>query len=177
MSSENIKVHTFDIYCLHKNGKLQKQAQVEETKESYTIKAMPLQQSAQHMDLYLDELYNLMVTYDREYTYVQDKVFITRRYEFPNNEYVEATIFHHVLMRKGSYFYVQQKSDRGTRFLLFAMNRIHHHSVSLGFTMREPIVEEEIKSMQEKLEKLDLQNLQKMEVDFNMITNKELYFL
>jgi hypothetical protein len=140
-------MNTFNIYCLAKNGELKEQAKIDETKDNFTIKLNDLPYAVQHMDLYLKELFNLMMTYEKEYPYNDAHVYKTKRYEFTNGEYVEATIFHRVFMRKGSYFYVHQESDRGSRFLLYAMNRVHHSSIALGFAMRIPDVMEQRKEM------------------------------
>jgi len=163
--------HTFNIYSFHKNGELTKQAQIEETMDNYSMKMNPLPSAAQHMDLYLDELFNLMMKYEKEYPYNSDHTYKTKRYDYANGEFVEATIFHRVLMRKGSYFYVYQKSERGTRFLLFAMDRVHHSSVSLGFAMRIPNVFEQRKEMQEILRKSNII------INPSLIENSSLYFL
>ena len=161
---------TFNISCLRKNGELNEQAVIEETKDSYSIRLNPLHQQINHMDSYLTALFNLMMEYEKEYPYTFDEIYRTKRYEYSNGEFVEATIFHRVLMRKGSYFYVYQKSERGVRFLLYTMNRVHHSSVSLGFSMRMPVVENERKEMQELLKKQII-------IDPELINNKELYFL
>jgi hypothetical protein len=144
---------SFNIYCLCKNGELIEQAKVEETTDNYTINLNPLPSVIFHMDSYLEELFNLMMKYERENMYqtADDKIYKTKRYEYIHGEFVEATIFHRVLMRKGSYFYVIQKSDRGTRFLLYAVDRIHHSSNALGFSMRIPNVVEELNDMKKIL--------------------------
>ena len=167
MSSDN---HTFNIWCLRKNGELLEQAIVEEKSDSYSMKLNPLPQQINHMDSYLKDLFNLMMEYEKEHPYTFDKIYRTKRYEYSNGEFVEATIFHRALMRKGSYFYVYQKSDRGVRFLLYAMNRVHHSSISLGSSMRLPNVDTERKEMQVLLKKQII-------IDPELINNQELYFL
>ena len=162
---------TFNIYCLAKNGELKEQAMIEETKEQFTIKLNELPLAIQHMDLYLKELFNLMMTYEIKHHYDNAHIYKTKRHEFADGEFVEATIFHRVLMRKGSYFYVYQKSDRGTRFLLYAMNRIHHSSVSLGFAMRIPDVAEQFTKMQAHLRESELN------ITPQLIENRSLFFL
>ena len=163
--------NTFNIYCLRKNGELIEQAQIEETTDNYSMKMKPLPSAAQHMDTYLDELFNLMMKYEKEHLYNFDQTYKTKRYNYFNEEYVEATIFYRVLMRKGSYFYVCQKSERGTRFLLYAMDRVHHSSVSLGFGMRIPNVDNERTEMQEILRKSNII------INPSLIEDSSLYFL
>ena len=160
-----------NIYSFHKDGTLTKQAIIDETVESYSITLNPLPQLIFHMDSYFRELFDLMMKYEKEYPYNDHRIYKTKRYEYMNDEYVEATIFHRVLMRKGSYFYVLQKSDRGTRFLLYALDRVHHSSVSLGFAMRIPDVVEQRKEMQDILSKSDLG------INSRLIENSSLYFL
>ncbi len=167
----SISTDNFNIYSFHKNGELSKQAQIEETGDTYTIVMNPLPSAIFHMDSYLNELFNLMMKYEKDYPYNSEHTYKTKRYDYENGEFVEATIFHRVLMRKGSYFYVYQKSDRGTRFLLYAMDRVHHSSVSLSFGMRTPNVYEERKEMQEILSKSNLG------INPSLIENSSLYFL
>ena len=167
----SINTDTFNIYSFHKDGTLTKQAQIQESGDSFSITLNPLPPAIFHMDSYLDELFNLMMKYEKEHQYGYDIKSQTKRYEYANGEFVEATIFHRVLMRKGSYFYVYQKSDRGTRFLLFAMDRVHHSSVSLGFYMRIPNVFEERKEMQDILRKSEFG------INQSLIENSSLYFL
>lgn len=168
-----MSTNTFNIYCLRKNNDLIDQATVEETTNTYTIVLKPLPSQAMHMGSYLNELFNLMIKYEKDnvYEFNITNVYKTTRYEYMNGEFVEATIFHRVLMRKGSYFYVYQKSDRGTRFLLYALDRVHHSSVSLGFTMHIPNVIDERKEMKiilsEKMNGLTPE----------LIANDSLYFI
>jgi hypothetical protein len=169
MSSDN---HTFNIWCLRKNGELLEQALVKENSDSYSIKINPLHHEINHIDSFLKELFELMMKYEKEQPYqYESSLYKTKRYNYPNDEFVEATIFHRVLMRKGSYFYVYQKSDRGVRFLLYAMNRVHHSSVSLGFSMRLPNVDEERKEMQRILSN------QTISLDKAVINDTTKYFL
>ena len=159
------------IYSFHKDGVLTKQAEIQESGDTFSITLNYLPPAIHHMDSYLSELFNLMMKFEKEHPYGSDVKTQTKRYEYANGEFVEATIFHRVLMRKGSYFYVYQKSDRGTRFLLFAIDRVHHDSVSLGFRIRTPNVYEERKEMQEILKNSDLG------VSPSLIENSSLYFL
>lgn len=159
------------IYSFHKDGTLTKQAEIQESGDSFSITLNPLPPAINHMDSYLSELFNLMMKYEKDYPYNSEHTYKTKRYEYANGEFVEATIFYRVLMRKGSYFYVYQKSDRGTRFLLFAMDRVHHSSVSLGYGMRIPNVFEQRNEMQDILKNSDLG------INPSLIENSSLYFL
>lgn len=173
----SMNTSTFNIYSLLKNGELLEQAKIEETTDSYRLTVNPLPSVIHHMDSYLSELFNLMMTYEKENPYNgEDKNYNTKRFQYMNDEFIEATIFHRVLMRKGSYFYVCQKSDRGTRFLLYAMNRVHHGSDSLGCEMRQPFIADELKEMKKILSE---QPLGVAFVDFNprLIEINSLYFL
>lgn len=165
----SIETNNFNIYSFHKDGALTKQAQIQESGDTYTIVMNPLPPIIHHMDSYLNELFNLMMQYEKEYPY--NKIYKTKRYEYMNGEFIEAAIFHRVFMRKGSYFYVYQKSDRGIRFLLYAMDRVHHSSVSLGFTMRIPNVFEQQKEMKKILSE------QTFALSSDLIENSSLYFL
>ena len=161
---------SFSIYSLRKNGELFDQATVNETKNEFSIELKPLPYIIHHMDSYMIELFNIMMQYEKEYPYNNNKIYKTKRYQYMNSEYIEATIFHRVFMRKGSYFYVQQTSDRGTRFLLYAMNRVHHSSDSLGCSMHIPNVDEQRREMKKILynDKISYPDL---------IENDSLYFL
>ncbi len=157
----NMDIKTFHIYCLRKNGDLVEQATVNETNDSFNIQQNPLPESIKHMDSYLKELFNLMITYEKKHPYnhgIDNMIYKTKRYEYLNDEFIEATIFHRVLMRKGSYFYVYQQSDRGTRFLLYAIDRVHHSSNAFGSEMRAPSNNEQLVEMQSVLRnsKLDI---------------------
>lgn len=162
---------TFNIFCLQKNGKLLKQATIEETKDKYTITPEPLPMVVIHLDSYLRELFDQMMMFEKEYPFNHNKIYKTKRFQYLNDEFVEATIFHRAMMRKGSYFYVYQKSERGTRFLLYAMDRIHHSSIALGCCMRPPNIEEERKEMKDYLSK------HMFALPQDVIQNDSLYFL
>lgn len=167
----SINTDTFNIYSFHKDGKLTKQAEIQESCDTFSITLTPLPPVIYHMDSYLSELFNLMMVYEKNYPYNYDTKYETKRYDYANGEFVKAIIFYRVMMRKGSYFYVYQKSDRGTRFLLFAMDRIHHSSVSLGFGMRIPNVIEQRTEMQDILKNSNLG------ISPSLIENLSLYFL
>jgi hypothetical protein len=163
--------NNFNIYSFHKDEKLTTQAQIQEVGDTYTIKMNPLPPSIYHMESYMNELFDLMMKYEKENPHDDIKIYKTKRYEYMNGEYVEGTIFHRVLMRKGSYFYVIQKSDRGTRFLLYALDRVHHSSNAFGFSMRVPNAFEQRKEMKKNLSK------QTFALSLDLIENDSLYFL
>ena len=82
-------------------------------------------------------------------------------------------------MRKGSYFYVLQQSDRGIRFLLYAMDRVHHSSIALGCSMIMPNVNEQIKLIKEELKKFTIKQIQELNIPnfIELIEQNNLYFL
>lgn len=182
-----IKQSEYSIYCLLKNNELSVQSKIKENiyslclkdnKTTYDITLNTLNPSIAHMKDYFQDLYNLMVTYEKHYAY-SEQICETQKYTYLNNEYVRGIIFHRVLMRKGSYFYVLQQSDRGIRFLLYAMNRVNHSSISLGWSMKIPNVSEELNTMKNELnkhtdtlaDKFDIQNLA------TLITQDVLFFI
>lgn len=182
--------HNFSIYLMKKNGDLCEQAKIAETKtqikpyssSEVTVNELPLYVA--HMGEYFQELFEQMMKYEVDYPYNSDKKYQTKSYQFGLNqngtqEFIRGIIFHRVLMRKGSYFYVLQQSDRGVRFLLYTMDRIHHSSVALGFSMILPKPTEELKSMQEKLLNFTMKQVTELKINnFNELVMKdELYFL
>ena len=182
--------HNFSIYLMKKNGDLCEQAKIVETKtdikpyslSEITVNELPLHVA--HMGEYFQELFEQMMKYEVDYPYNSDKSYETKIYQFGVNphgtlEFIRGIIFHRVLMRKGSYFYVLQQSDRGVRFLLYAMNRIHHSSVSLGFSMILPKPADELKSMREKLLDFTMKQVAELKINnFNdLIMTDELFFL
>jgi hypothetical protein len=182
--------NNFSIYMMKKNGSLVEQAQVDETRidvepySTFTVSLKELPFAIQHMDQYLSDLFGLMMCYEQEYPYTCDKTYQTKKYEYGltsngTREFVRGTIFHRVLMRKGSYFYVIQQSDRGVRFLLYAMNRVHHSSCAFGWSMIMPKPAEELKSMREKLEQFTIKQIRELEItNFNeLIMSDDLFFL
>lgn len=178
MESVESESNLFSIYCLLKNNELLEQAKVEENKSNFTVTLNKLNPAISHMDTYLKELFHLMMKYEREYPYNQH-IYETKKYNFLNNEFVKGIIFHRVLMRKGAYFYVLQQSDRGVRFLLYAMNRIHHSSIALGVSMIVPKVNDEIKSMKDELNKLTIKQVEELQIAnlSELIKQDKLYFL
>jgi len=171
--------HNFSIYSMAKNSQLTEQATINEKEDIFSITLKPLNQYIAHMDTYFNNLYTLMMTYEKDYPYNQDKIYQTKKYFFKNNEFVQGLIFHRVLMRKGSYFYVMQQSDRGVRFLLYAMNRIHHSSFSLGFSMILPDAAKERANMKQELYKFTVKQLEEFNLTnfTELINNDSLYFL
>ena len=92
-----------------------------------------------------------------------------------------GVIFHRVMMRKGDYFYVLQHSDRGSRVLLYAINRINHSSNSLGASMRAPDVAEQSSSISSELKKFTIKQLDIFQIPYEnvktLIDNINLYFI
>ena len=169
----------YDIFCLRKSGILDKRAHVTENAHSFDISLNLTEYTIMHMSAYLRELFEKMVEFERNNTYGSDIFCSTTTHHFENNEFVKATIFHRVLMRKGSYFYVIQQSDRGVRFLLFAINRVHHSSVSLGFSMRIPVVSDEMANMKTELTNFTVEKMMRLQIINlpDLIHRDELYFL
>lgn len=178
MESVESQLNSFDIYCLLKNNSLLEQAKVEENKSNFTVTLNQLNPAISRMDTYLKDLFNLMMKYEHAYPYNQH-IYETQKYFFENNEFVKGIIFHRVLMRKGAYFYVLQQSDRGLRFLLYTMNRIHHSSIALGVSMIIPKVNDEIKSMKDELNKLTMKQVEELQITnlSELIKQDKLYFL
>ena len=186
MSSQN----TFSIYMMKKDATLIKQANIIETKTNikpysiYNINLHNLPVHVTHMKEYLQELFELMMKYEIDYPYNSEEIYQTKMYKFDLNqngmsEYVKGLIFHRVLMRKGSYYYVLQQSDRGVRFLLYAMDRVHHSSIALGYSMILPTLSEELKAMRDKLHNFTVKQVEELQIDnFNeLIMKDELFFL
>jgi hypothetical protein len=169
----------YNIYCLMKSGSLNEVAKIAETVDNFTVTLNKLHPAIVHMEDYFTDLYNQMVQYEREHLYDDNEMYQTQKYFFANHEFVQGTIFHRVLMRKGSYFYVLQQSDRGVRFLLYAVNRVHHSSISFGFAMRMPNIAEEKKNMKAKLKNITVAELEKMQIKNlpELIERDDLYFL
>jgi len=199
LDSANVDIHNSSIFVMKKNGELVEQAIIEETKlyENNTpnltcnITVHPLPVHVAHMEEYFQELYSLMMKYEHDYPYNYGETYQTKTYEFINEmeqgkfvraeqrEFIRAVIFHRVLMRKGSYFYVLQQSDRGVRFLLYAMNRVHHSSIAFGCTMITPKPREELTSMREILEQFTMKQIRDLNImNFDtLVSNDSLYFL
>ena len=175
----------YSIYCLKKNNDLVEVATVNHSHDikSYThendkidINCKSLPHSIQHMDEYFKELYHLMILLDVD---VKQNIISTKKYFFENNEFVKATIINRSYMRKGSYYYVVQESDRGIRFLLYAINRIHHSSVSLGWSMRLPDANTEMIEMKKILHEYNKKEstILVVKLDEATISNNTLFFL
>ena len=173
---------SYSIYCLLKNSKLIEQATVvEEDSTEYKLDLVKLDDSILHMSEYITELFNLMIIYGQQYPY-NSNLYKTKKYKFTNNEYIRGIIYHRVHMRKGSYFYVLQQSDRGIRFLLYAIDVVNHSSCAFGNAMRLPEVSEQLKLMKDELKKY---NIKQFEDEFQipieelnkLINNESLYFI
>jgi hypothetical protein len=177
--AQSDNTHNFSIFSMAKNSQLTEQAIVIEKDDTFTITLKPLNKYISHMDEYFKNLYTLMMNYEKDYPYNHEKNYKTKKYFFENNEFVQGIIFHRVLMRKGSYFYVMQQSDRGVRFLLYAMNRIHHSSVALGFTMILPDAKKELGQMKQELYKFTVKQIEEFNLQnfTQLINNESLYFL
>jgi hypothetical protein len=161
----------YGIYCLQKNGELLQQADVTESDGTTIMELKPLPAAIHHMDSYIKELFELMLEYDNLWCHEMKFPYKTKRYNYLNGEYLEGTIFGRWYMRKGTYYYVCQNSDRGTRFLLYAINRSHHSSVAFGFGMRIPNIDEQRNEMQLAIREIpDL-------ADSTLINSTNLYFL
>ena len=148
------------------------QASVTESYDTTTkMELKPLPVAIHHMDSYIQELFELMLKYDKLLCHELKFPYKTKRYNYLNGEYLEGTIFGRWYMRKGTYYYVCQKSDRGTRFLLYAINRSHHSSVAFGFGLKTPNIDEQRNEMQ-----ITLREISGL-VDSTHINNTNLYFL
>jgi len=173
-------ITNYNIYCLTKNNILNEVANIVEIDENIIINPI-LNPNILHLNAYLDELYKCMLDIDKNLFF--EDIIHTSRYQFPNNEYIRGIIFHRVYMRKGTYYYVIQQSDRGFRILLYAINRVHHQSIAFGCHMKIPNITTELNEMKTKLIELfidkhnnffDKMNLCEIR---NIITNNALYFL
>jgi hypothetical protein len=174
--------NNYNIYCLKKNNTLQEVASITHlhTKNDFDcindqidINLNPIPTNIVFLTNYFAELYKLMINLDKKSYF--NEIVKTTLYTFPGNEYIQATIFERVYMRKGTYYYVMQQSDRGVRFLLYAINRVHHSSDAFGTMMRNPVCIEELKNMQLKL--ITLGEKEKLVVNSKYVLNKDLYFL
>jgi len=170
----------YSIFCLKKNNDIEEMAIVNSSNDIITQK--PLHNSIIHLSEYFNELYQLMCSQENNIT---RDISQTKKYTFTNNEYIIGTIYHRVFMRKGSYYYVIQKSERGVRFLLYAINRVHHSSVALGSYMRLPKKDEQLIEMREKLMEIYINGIKELNFfqtidltnEINLINNNSLYFL
>ena len=172
---------TYSIFCLAKTGELLEQAHIKEFDEkTFNVNLVNIPPSIKHMECYNTELFNKMVSMILSYPY-GETVIGTQKYVFANNEFVTGVIFHRVMMRKGDYFYVLQHSDRGSRVLLYAINRINHSSISLGTSMRAPDVDEQSSSISSELKKFTIKQLDIFQIPYEnvkkLIDNINLYFI
>ena len=172
---------TYSIFCLAKTGELLEQAHVEEFDETtFNVNLVNVIPSIKHMEYYNTALFHKMVSMILSYPY-GETVIATQKYVFAYNEFVMGVIFHRVMMRKGDYFYVLQHSDRGSRVLLYAINRINHSSNSLGASMRAPDVAEQSSSISSELKKFTIKQLDIFQIPYEnvktLIDNINLYFI
>ena len=156
------------IYSMNKSGKIFEQCNVQETmynqQSSFSISLTELDAPLVHMREYLQELFELIMKYEVDYSYEKEIRYKTKKYifgrdRFGQEQYIRAVIFYKVNMRKGTYFYVLQQSERKVRFLLYALNREHHKSYCLGVSMRIPIPSDCIKDMRDKLVKFTIKQV------------------
>jgi hypothetical protein len=174
----------FNIYIMKKDGTLLEQASVTETKtdtkpySNFIINVNKLPLHIAHMVDYSKELFELMMKYEVDYPYNSDKYYQTKMYNFvyndDQNEFVRGIIFHRVIMRKGSYFYVIQQSDRGIRFLLYSINRINHSSNAFGSSMIMPKPTEQLIEMRDKLQQFTIKQLNDLQLNNLQLNNLQL---
>ena len=143
---------TFSIYCLFKNNTIIEQAKVKELSDlTYTLDIINIPQSIVHLKEYIRDLFNLMIYNSRE---IWPKIYInTNTYNFINNEYIKGIIFHRVVMKKGMYYYILQQSDRGIRFLLYAIDRVNHSEDVLSMGMPSPDIQVQLPLIKDALKK------------------------
>ena len=166
---------TFSLYVLNKGGEIIEQAKIQELREkkhpffsSFVVNLKPLESAVEHMREYFQELYELINKHDVDTSY--QPIHQTKTYNFGldrygRQEYIRGIIFHKVNMRKGSYFYVLQQSERKVRFLLYAINRVHHNSDCLGSSMILPKVTEQKKEMREKLFNFTIKQVHELKIN------------
>ena len=174
------ETQSYQIFCLAKTGELLEQARVAEFAEKpFNINVVNIPQSLKHMEEYNKELFSKMVTKMLTHPY-DEKIIVTQKHIFPNDEFVQGVIFHRYMMRKGDYFYVLQHSDRGCRVLLYAVNRINHSSISLGTSMRVPDIEEHKLLIPNELKNFKIKQLETFGISYDnimkLITNPN-YFI
>ena len=67
----------YSIYSLLKNNKLIEQATIQETSANFNLILHQLDPSISHMNKYIEELFNLMIKYERAYPY-SHKIYKTK---------------------------------------------------------------------------------------------------
>jgi len=184
--------NTMTLFSLHKTGKIVEQCKVEEKRpityepsvSSFIVSLIDLPEKNVHMREYLQELFELIMKYEVDDSYPKDLPYKTKKYIFGRDnygrqQYVRAVVFNKVNMRKGTYFYVLQQSERSMRFLLYALNREHHKSDCLGSSMKLPIASECIKDMREKLLKFTVKQAHDLDINnfMDIVSNDTLFFM
>ncbi len=184
--SEN---NSMTIYLLNKSGKITEQGKVQETRynpqhSSFGISLIELDKPLVHMREYLQELFELIMKYEVDVSYEKEMKYKTKKYifgrdRFGQEQYATAVIFNKVNMRKGTYFYVLQQSEKNVRFLLYALNRQHHSSDCLGATLRIPIPADCIKDMRDKLLKFTIKQVHDLNINnfMELIENDNSFFI
>ena len=185
-NSENMSM---TIYSLNKSGKIVEQCKVQETwynhqHSSFIVSLIELDNQLVHMREYLQELFELIMKYEVDDSYEKEKKCKTKKYifgrdRFGQEQYIRAVIFDKVNMRKGTYFYILQQSEKKVRFLLYALNRQHHSSDCLGATMRIPIPADCIKDMREKLLKFTIKQVHDLNINnfMELVENGNSFFI
>ena len=185
-NSENMSM---TIYSLNKSGKIVEQCKVQETwynqqHSSFIVSLIELDNQLVHMREYLQELFELIMKYEVDDSYEKEKKCKTKKYifgrdRFGQEQYIRAVIFNKVNMRKGTYFYILQQSEKKVRFLLYALNRQHHSSDCLGATMRIPIPADCIKDMREKLLKFTIKQVHDLNINnfMELVENGNSFFI
>ena len=177
------------IYSLDKSGKIIEQCKVQETRynlqhSSFSISLIELDNQLVHMREYLQELFELIMKYEVDDSYPKDLPYKTKKYifgrdRFGQEQYATAIIFNKVNMRKGTYFYILQQSEKKVRFLLYALDRQHHSSDCLGATMRIPIPSNCIKDMRDKLLKFTIKQVHDLNINnfMELVENDNSFFI
>ena len=177
------------IYSLDKSGKIIEQCKVQETRynlqhSSFSISLIELDNQLVHMREYLQELFELIMKYEVDVSYEKEIRYKTKKYifgrdRFGQEQYATAIIFNKVNMRKGTYFYILQQSEKKVRFLLYALDRQHHSSDCLGATMRIPIPSNCIKDMRDKLLKFTIKQVHDLNINnfMELVENDNSFFI
>ena len=185
-NSENMSM---TIYSLNKSGKIVEQCKVQETwynqqHSSFIVSLIELDNQLVHMREYLQELFELIMKYEVDDSYEKEKKCKTKKYifgrdRFGQEQYIRAVIFDKVNMRKGTYFYILQQSEKKVRFLLYALDRQHHSSDCLGATMRIPIPSNCIKDMRDKLLKFTIKQVHDLNINnfMELVENGNSFFI
>ena len=185
-NSENMSM---TIYSLNKSGKIVEQCKVQETwynqqHSPFIVSLIELDNQLVHMREYLQELFELIMKYEVDDSYEKEKKCKTKKYifgrdRFGQEQYIRAVIFDKVNMRKGTYFYILQQSEKKVRFLLYALDRQHHSSDCLGATMRIPIPSNCIKDMRDKLLKFTIKQVDDLNIKnfIELVGNDNSFFI